>query len=235
MFLESKLKKIRIRQQDKLNSKNLYLYKSITIYIQNSNLRRIEKEEILQQIMDMILQAQNENKAISVIIGDDYQKFCKSIIQEYGINKDGIYRVLSFIQRYLSTLFIISLFMWILGGNISNYLLDFKISFDNFIMANIFALILVPASRKENQKTSSMAYYTTFWQRMQMSSKSTNWKISILLMLTILTFKQSILKQIIDPKYFIKPIPLGILITLSISIILIISVIEIYKRISDNR
>ena len=234
MFLESKLRNIRIKQQNKLNSKNLYLYKSITTYILNSNLRKIEKEEILQQIMDMMLQAQNENKAVSAIIGDDYEEFCQSIIKEYETNKNRIYRILSFIQRYLSTLFIVSLFMWILGGDISNYLLDVKITLDNFIMANIVALILVPASKKENQKTSSMVPYATFWQRIQMPSKSKNWTISILLMLAVLTFKKSILKQIIDQKYFIQPIPLEILIPLAISIILIISAIEVYKRISDN-
>lgn len=234
MFLETKLKRIRIKQQNKLDNKNLYLYKSITTYIQNSNLRKVEKEEILQQIMDMMLQAQSENKNTSAIIGNDYEEFCQSIIMEYEANKNKTYRVVSLIQRYLSTLFIVSLFIWIMGGDISNYLLDFKITLDNFIMANIVAIILVPASKKENQKTSSMSSYTNFWQRIQMGNRSKNWTISILLMLGVMTFKESILKQIIDPKYFIQPIPLDILIPLGVSIILIVSVIEVYKRISDN-
>lgn len=234
MFLESKLKKIRKKQQNKLNSKNLYLYKSITTYIQNSNLRKIEKEEILQQIMDMLLQAQSENKDTSIIIGDDYEEFCQSIIKEYETNKNTIYKILSYIQRYLFNLIIVTLIMWVFGGDISNYLLDFKITLDNFIMANIVALILVPASKKENQKTSSMSSYTTFLERIQMPGRSTNWIISILLMLAIMIFKESILKRIIDPKYFIQPIPIEILIPLSILIILIVSAIEVYKRISDN-
>lgn len=234
MFLESKLKKIRIKQQNKLNSKNLYLYKSITTYIQNSNLRKIEKEEILQQIMDMLLQAQSENKDTSIIIGDDYEEFCQSIIKEYETNKNTIYKILSYIQRYLFNLFIVTLIMWIFGGNISNYLLDFKITLDNFIMANIVALILVPASKKENQEKSSMSSYTTFLQRIQMPGRSTNWIISILLMLAIMIFKESILKRIIEPKYFIQPIPIEMLIPISMLIILIVSAIEVYKRVSDN-
>lgn len=67
-----------------------------------------------------------------------------------------------------------------------------------------------------------------------MTVRSKNWTISILLMLGIMKFKESILKRIIDPRYFIKPIPLDILISLAISIILIVSVIEIYKRKYDN-
>lgn len=234
MFLESKLKKIRIKQQNKLNSKSLYLYKSITTYIQNSNLRKIEKEEILQQIMDMLLQAQSENKDTSIIIGDDYEEFCQSIIKEYETNKNTIYKILSYIQRYLFNLFIVTLIMWVLGGSISNYLLDFKINLDNFIMANIVALILVPASKRMNQEKSSMASYTTFWQRLQMPSRSSNWTIAVLLMLATMTFKESILKRIIEPKYFIQPIPIEILIPLTILIILIVSGIEVYKRVSDK-
>lgn len=234
MFLELKLKKIRIDQQKKLNSKNIHLYKSITIYIQNSNLRRIEKEEILQQIMDMMLQAQNDNKSASAIIGDDYEEFCQSIIKEYEINKNKTYQIVSFIQRYLSSLFILSLIMWIIGGDISNYLLDFRITLDNFILANIYALILIPLSKKENQRTSSMTPYYAFWKRIQFPNKGINWAISIILMLVLLTFKQSILKQIIDPKYFVQPIHLEILIPIAISIILIITAIEVYKRKSDN-
>lgn len=234
MFLEWKLKRIRIKQQNKLDSKNLYLYKSITAYIQNSNLRKVEKEEILQQVMDIILQAQSKNKDTSIIIGNDYEEFCQSIIIEYETNKNEIYKVLSFIQRYLSTLFIVSLFMWVIGGDISNYLLDFKITLDNFIMANIVAIILVPASKKENQEKTSMASYTTFWQRLLMPSRSSNWTIAVLLMLGTMTFKESMLKRIIEPKYFIQPIPIEILIPIAILIILIVTGIEAYKRLSDN-
>lgn len=234
MLLESKLKRIRLKQQNKLDSKNLYLFKSITIYIQNSNLRKIEKEEILQQIMDMMLQAQSEKKDMSVIIGNDYEEFCQSIITEYESNKNRTYKVVSFIQRYLATLFIVSFIMWLIGGDISNYLLDFEITLDNFIMANIVAIILVPASKKESQKTSSMSSYSTLWERIQMRGRSKNWTISILLMLAIMTFKESILKRIINSKYFIQPIPLNALVPVGISIILIVSVAEIYKRMSDN-
>ena len=58
MLLEWRLKIIRFKQQKKLNGSNLYLYKCITSYIKNSELSETEKEEILQQIMDMILQSQ---------------------------------------------------------------------------------------------------------------------------------------------------------------------------------
>ena len=234
MLLESRLKKIRIEQQDKLNSKNLYLYKSITIYIKNSNLRRLEKEEILQQIMDMMLQAQNENRPISVIIGDDYEEFCQSIIKEYETNKSKSYRILSYIQRYLSTLFIVSLLMWIIGGDLSNYFIDFKITVDNFIVANLVSIIIVPASKKGNQKTSSMSSYAPLWEKLSITIRGKNLFTPTLIMLAILIFKQSILKEIVDPKFFTQSISIGVLAALGISIISIASLIEVYKRVYDK-
>ncbi|WP_454054626.1 DUF1048 domain-containing protein [Clostridium sp. Marseille-Q7071] len=71
-----------MREQKKLNDTNLCLYKHITSYIQIcSNLELDEKEEILQQIMDMILQAQFENKSVDLFIGKDYEVFCDSIVE----------------------------------------------------------------------------------------------------------------------------------------------------------
>ncbi|MGO1468757.1 MAG: hypothetical protein ACTHW2_01910 [Tissierella sp.] len=41
----------------------------------------------------MLLQAQSENKDTSIIIGDDYEEFCQSIIKEYETNKNTIYKI----------------------------------------------------------------------------------------------------------------------------------------------
>lgn len=87
MIIEWQLRQIRLKQQKKLNEANLYLFKSITSYIENSNLSTREKEEILQQIMDMMLQSQFENKPVDMVIGQDYKDFCKSVIEEYKRGK----------------------------------------------------------------------------------------------------------------------------------------------------
>jgi DNA-binding ferritin-like protein (Dps family) len=99
MFLESKLKESRFKHQKKLNETNLYLYKSITSYIKNSQLRGFEKEESLQQVMDMMLQAQLEGKPMNLIVGHDYEEFCNSIIEEYSSDKSNIYKGLDYIQK----------------------------------------------------------------------------------------------------------------------------------------
>lgn len=96
-----KLRNIRIKEQKKLNENNFCLYKHIIAYIKATNLTIYEKEEILNQIMDMLLEAQYENRDKSFIVGDDYKKFCKSIIDEYMLTKSKVYIVLDYVQRYV--------------------------------------------------------------------------------------------------------------------------------------
>lgn len=92
---------MRIKEQKKLNENNLFLYKYITTYIKATDLTMYEKEEILHQIMDMLLEAQYENRDKSFIVGDNYKEFCKSIIDEYMATKSKLYIFLDYFQRYI--------------------------------------------------------------------------------------------------------------------------------------
>ena len=96
-----KFMNMRIKEQKKLNENNLFLYKYITTYIKATDLTMYEKEEILHQIMDMLLEAQYENRDKSFIVGDNYKEFCKSIIDEYMLTNSKVYIVLDYVQRYV--------------------------------------------------------------------------------------------------------------------------------------
>lgn len=96
-----KLRNIRIKEQKKLNENNFCLYKHIISYIKATDLTMYEKEEILHQIMDMLLEAQYENRDKSFIVGVDYKRFCKNIIDEYMVTKSKVYIVLDYVQRYI--------------------------------------------------------------------------------------------------------------------------------------
>ena len=93
-----RLRKLRIREQEKLDEFSLGMFKKVTEYIKNSNLTYFEKEEVLQQIMDIILQLQADHKSLDPIF-DDYEIFCNSIIKEYTSDKTLVYTVLHYIQR----------------------------------------------------------------------------------------------------------------------------------------
>jgi DNA-binding ferritin-like protein (Dps family) len=150
MLMELRLRKIRLREQNKLNESYLFLYRDITSYIRNSSLLGYEKEEILQQIMDMMLEAQEDNKAIDLVIGKDYEVFCKSIIEEYMNYRRKEYRLLRYIQKYLIWLtFLIILFCSV--GMIINQSTSIRIKVNDLIFANAWAMVFMPFVKETRQ------------------------------------------------------------------------------------
>ena len=154
MLIELRLKQIRLKQQKKLNESNLYLYKCITSYIQGSALKGSEKEEILQQVMDMMLQAQIEDKPMDLIIGDDYEEFCKSIIKEYSSDKSKVFKIINNIQTGLVWMILISVFM-IMIRRIFNPLYSLGITIDQLIVVSVISFIMIPVIKKSSQENSS--------------------------------------------------------------------------------
>lgn len=223
-----RFKKIRLKEQKKLNSTNLYLYKSITVYIQNSNLRTIEKEEILQQIIDMILQAQMENKSADLIIGQNYKEFCKSVIQEYSSGRSAVYTSLDYMQKFFLWTILISAFMTLLGGIISQPL-DFGININQLILANIISLIIVPASKKERQKTSWIFYLP---QRFYMINKGLTKSAcySFLSALLCVGLLNLIFEKLLGSEILSYTVALYKVLPYAAIILLIIVLIEVYKK-----
>lgn len=228
MLAELQLKQIRFKQQKKLNESNLNLYKSITSYIQNSYLRTIEKEEILQQVMDMMLQAQIENKSMNMVVGEDYQEFSKSIIEEYRKGKSKFYWFLNYLQRYLTWMVLIMLLM-MLGNGFSG------ITMDHFIVANIISLISIPVSKKDSQKNASTAALP-FYKRIYLKRDLSNSSLWIIL---ITASALLLLSYVMEDKFGLSFINYKISFYAGfpylIIIFLIIGAIEIYKRIADMK
>ncbi len=127
-----KLRSLRLKEQKNFNENNLCLYEHITSYIKATNLTSYEKEEILHQIMDMLLQAQYENRDKSFVVGEDYKEFCKSIINEYTNSKSKLYIFLDYLQRYI---------FW-LGLTVFAHLLNNKLGINNTISISLSQLLL---------------------------------------------------------------------------------------------
>lgn len=227
MLLEWNLKKIRLKEQKKLNETNWHLYKSITTYIQNSNLSEVEKEEALQQVMDMMLQAQMENKSVNLFIGEDYEEFCKSIIEEYNCGKSKIYKGLNYIQKYLIWMILISAFMEIFEGIISSSF-SLGITVDLFIIANVISLIIIPASKKERQETASMPLFIRLFVINRNLDAVGFYAIALVLAII------GLLRFILGKNFGHYTINLYANISYVILILLIIGIIELYKRVQDN-
>lgn len=148
MLSAFKLRKIRLKQQKKLSKSNLCLYKNITAYIKisNSSLTSKEKEEALQQIMDMILQAQIEGKSIDLFIGKDYEVFCNSIIDEFNSCKSKSYKIVRFIQTCLIWTILFSV-LSIFSNFLENGSFNLSITVKQLIDAAGMAILIIPIIR----------------------------------------------------------------------------------------
>ncbi|MCX7885169.1 MAG: DUF1048 domain-containing protein [Caloramator sp.] len=233
MFLELNLKRLRLKEQKKLNDTNLYLFKSISIYIKNSNLTDIEKEEILQQILDMLLEAQSQNKSANFIIGKDYEKFCDLIIKEYLKDKNIFYIILNYFQNYLFYLILMCFFMATLN-RIDNTIIPFGITLNQFIISNLIALIIIPIAKKASQEKS---YLTSLSQKIMLSGRQSG-KLEVYglaAMTFIIIILKFILKRIYGENIFNHIITLNSSkIFLIIALFLIIT-IEFYNNKFFNR
>ena len=204
-----KLRRIRIREQKNLDKGNLKMFKKIIEYISNSNLKYLEKEEALHQIMDILLESQAEHKSADVII-EDYEVFCKSIVKEYTKDKGIIYTGLHYFQRSVASMLFmlvpIVIFLKIFNPNmntgINTYLFTFTLG---------YAFILMPFTHNNKQKMWASVIYL------------------IVMLWTNSFFAMSQWGTIIDKKLINSTnfVLLGLL--------LIVVIIEIYKRLCDRR
>ncbi|GEM_PF-1635272 len=233
MMLKWRLKQLRFKEQKKLNSSNLYLYRSITSYIQLSELRETEKEEILQQIIDMMLQAQIEKKPMKLIIGDDYQEFCKSIIEEYSSDKSKNYRLLDYIQKGLFWSIISSVFFWIVIG-LNNSSFTLGITVDMIITISAISFILIPATRKSNQESPSLNFWNKKYYAISsgITKPGLNGFILVIFAIVLIRF---ILGKNLSTNFFSYAITLHSATPYILLILLIIGSIEIYKRMYNKR
>lgn len=112
-----------------------YKIKEIEEYMNNSTLSSFEKEEFFQQLLDMMLQSQLENKSIDLFIGENYKEFCDSIINEYNESKSSILKTMNFIEELI---FYIG--VWITLDMIFYFKLQFKLN--SLITASLFYIVL---------------------------------------------------------------------------------------------
>ncbi|MCR1899675.1 hypothetical protein NSA47_11880 [Irregularibacter muris] len=231
MFLEWKLKTIRLQTQKKLNKRNLSLYKSMISYMKNSDLRNIEREEILQQIMDMLLQAQQEGKPAEMIIGEDYEFFCQFIINEVEDSKSILYRVLNFIQRYFVWM-LIFLGVFTLINSIDSGVISLQITMNQLYLSNIFSLILIPFTRKSKRNALNVPLHPRLpFVRINIHRDSTEYPLGILILIAM--FLMFLIRTIFGEDVFQYSFYLHQYLPYILGMVVAIIVVEVYKRIVD--
>lgn len=87
---------------DKLNDEYREVFKKISIYVTSNNMDEMRTEEILSEVMDTFLAAQEEGKPVEKVVGKNLQKFCESLCSEKGIKT----HILHFFEAFHSCIVI---------------------------------------------------------------------------------------------------------------------------------
>jgi DNA-binding ferritin-like protein (Dps family) len=119
MLQQLNLRKIRRNAQKKLANDYKMLFGNMTNYIKHSALSGYETEIVLNEILDILLESQESGQAISEInriIGDDYEMFCQSIINEYISGKSKVYRAMKYFSRGFAITLVLILIFGALNG-----------------------------------------------------------------------------------------------------------------------
>lgn len=79
---------------EKLHPEYRTAFKQISAYVLANNMDEIKNEEILSEVMDTFLSAQNDGKTVEQIIGNDLKAFCEQLCSEISIKS----RVINFFE-----------------------------------------------------------------------------------------------------------------------------------------
>ena len=223
-----KFMNMRIKEQKKLNENNLFLYKYITTYIKATDLTMYEKEEILHQIMDMLLEAQYENRDKSFIVGDNYKEFCKSIIDEYMVTKSKLYIFLDYFQRYI-------LWMTIGLGLDALYNLfsvnQLSITLNDIFTWNMISLFIVFISKSVSREAIVVPISEKSKIKLNINFNNNSREMSYLLGIFILSVVLQIASKYlfnIDPYNYVILLQSNVFIII-FSILLVLIAVSIYK------
>jgi len=213
-----KLIKIRWVSKKKFNASNLIVFKNITEYIGHSYLTYYEKEEALQQVMDIILQAQEENKSAVEVIGN-YIEFSDAIIEEYESIKSNRYKVLYNIEVYLKWLSIFGVVF-----SVANIVMPHKAGFPLIYIINMNALALYLALFKNIKRVAvHKLIFGKINVRTYKNMSSTSGRLFIFLVALILPVLLS--EQFVDYQ-----VNFNVIISIIVASIIIIMAIELFKQ-----
>lgn len=87
-----------INYVDKLDGDYKRVFKQIEDYVKAEIIDEIRKEEILNEVLDSFLSAQEEKKPVEQIVGKNTEKFCKTICSEKTVGS----RLLFFVELMFS-------------------------------------------------------------------------------------------------------------------------------------
>jgi hypothetical protein len=91
------------------------MYESISAALQNSTLSIFERRDVLMDISDLLLQAQQNNRPINTVIGN-VDDFIKGIKTSFGYRSNIVFNLLSGVQNTIYVLAIVQVAVYFMRG-----------------------------------------------------------------------------------------------------------------------
>ena len=204
-----------MREEDKRT------YEEIIIYMRLSGLKDIDIEETLIEIGDMIIQAENDNKDINYLTGDNYIKFCDNIINEIKSKHSRFDKIINNfkVQVFLISMAVLFTINYLITQGISlvngegvtlNYNLTINQLISNLIISVICYLVFAEI-KKDSIRDCKMKINRNF-------EKIDNKLIKFIILFSMISFAiiitvKTIVPQInlIDTKIYFLVLPFGVL------------------------
>lgn len=145
-----------------LTDEYLAAFDKAQLYVEVYNLSGKDIDEALNNLLDMLLAAQNDKKPVSKIVGNDIERFCKSYFSEYDIKSklllyaQALYRM-AWVIFVIEAIELIALLsaqgndgIWDINTDITGYIYGFAVT---YIAFGILLLILKPFVFKSKKLT----------------------------------------------------------------------------------
>jgi len=92
-------------------------YESIMVGVRNSVLSRFEQKEILLDVADLMLQAQENGRAAGEVVGEDTGVFVRKMIEACGYRGKFAFNLLYGLQTFIGVLIIVQAAIFLMRGD----------------------------------------------------------------------------------------------------------------------
>ena len=135
----------------KLNEHYYAEYEKISDALGNAVMSSAEQKETKEDIVSLMLEAQEQGRDVQEVVGGDINAFIKRIQESFGYRNRLLFQVLSVIQ-YGVFFFVLmqSLVYFEQGGEVGFF--DVRIAFNMFVMFMVVIFVIYPVSRNAMRK-----------------------------------------------------------------------------------
>ena len=139
-----------------LNGKYLELYERVKEFLDHENISKKSREEIKEEVLDIILSSQKEMRDPEEIFGENFERAIENWVESYGTSNKMITLIIDSLMLF---------FVFMISMHLLNYIENleiefFKVEIDNFMLIYIalITFIMVPIARIFSRKGKYILY-----------------------------------------------------------------------------